>query len=269
MSLMLQGLSKPTLAKLNEDYQKIRDVTIATEIEDLLNYLFRILNIKTSSKEEQDNLDFQIPIILDFIKSKFGFLTIPEIKEAFKMYVAKEFQEVKVFRLLDCMIISDVLTAFIEFRNESLRIYEQKKQYIMLEQKNEISEKEQFDIMSDAINKKYNEYLQTKNIQEPFSHIFNELIERGIIKMPTKKTPKLSIYYDNKIQEAKNQLINEFENTSEPDKHKRKRLKEILSDIINNNENLDAKTKIEMRAKKLVLIDFFNNKKELNFEKII
>ena len=76
---MLQGLSKPTLAKLNEDYQKIRDVTIATEIEDLLNYLFRILNIKTSSKEEQDNLDFQIPIILDFIKSKFGFLTIPEI----------------------------------------------------------------------------------------------------------------------------------------------------------------------------------------------
>jgi hypothetical protein len=123
--------SKPTLAKLSEDFPKVRNVIVAEEIEDLMNYLIRILNIKTANKEEQDNLDFQMPLILDFIKSKFGTLTIPEIKEAFKMYVAKEFQELKVFRMLDCVAVGEVLAAYLHFRNESLRVYDSKKKKIL------------------------------------------------------------------------------------------------------------------------------------------
>ena len=73
----------------------------------------------------------------------------------------------------------------------------------------------------------------------------------------------------NAAQEAKKQLILEFENSKQPDKFLRKQMKEILTAIVENTENADAKSKIENRAKKLVLIDFFNKKKELNFEKII
>ena len=112
-------------------------------------------------------------------------------------------------------------------------------------------------------------FLETGNIEEPVIHIFKELIERKFIKLPTKETPKLYVYYNNKLQEAKKQIINEYENTTEPDKYKRKELKSILSSILNNEDNLDAKSKIENRAKKLVLIHFFNTKKRNNIQKII
>lgn len=126
-------LSKPTLAKLNEDYPKVKNVIAALEIEDLMNFLVRILNIKTASAEEQDHLDFQMPIILDFIKSKFGMLTIPEIKEAFKMYVAREFADIKVFRILDCVVVGEILGAYRNFSIESLRVYDAKKQKLLQE----------------------------------------------------------------------------------------------------------------------------------------
>jgi hypothetical protein len=158
---MLQGLSRPAMAVLCEDYPKIKSVINANEITDLMNYLLRILNIKVSSKEEQDNLDFQMPVILDFIKSKFGSLTIPEIKEAFKMYVAKEFPEIKVFRILDCVVVGEILNAYLDFRNESLRTYDAKKQLLLATQ-TEITE-----IEKQAIR---NEFLKL---------IFEELKARG------------------------------------------------------------------------------------------
>lgn len=131
--MIRQELSRPTLAKLNEDFPKIRTVADAAEVTDLMSYIIRILNIKVASKAEQDEMDFQMPIILDFIKSKFGTLTIPEIKEAFKMYVAREFEGIKVFRILDCILVGEILTAYTDFRNESLRIYDSKKQTLLLE----------------------------------------------------------------------------------------------------------------------------------------
>lgn len=85
------------------------------------------MNIKVSNDTEKKDLQIQMLVVMDFIKSKFGNLTIPEIKEAFKMYVAREFPEIKVFRILDCVSVGEVLDAYKSFRNESLRVYSQKK----------------------------------------------------------------------------------------------------------------------------------------------
>lgn len=156
--------SKPILAKLNEDYPKVKNVIVASEIEDLMNFLIRILNIKTATQEEQDDLDFQMPLILDFIKTKFGILTIPEIKEAFKMYVAKEFADIKVFRMLDCIVVGEILTAFVNFRNDSLRVYDDKKRLLLAEPQ-PTSEEQKKQIRND--------FLKT---------IFDELNARGYAK---------------------------------------------------------------------------------------
>lgn len=86
-----------------------------------------MMNIKVSNDTEKKDLQIQMLVVMDFIKSKFGNLTIPEIKEAFKMYVAREFPEIKVFRILDCVSVGEVLDAYKSFRNESLRVYSQKK----------------------------------------------------------------------------------------------------------------------------------------------
>lgn len=128
------GLSRPTLAILNEDYPKVKNLESKQEINGLLNFLITIINIKVSSEEEKLQLDKQMILIFDLIKTKFGSLTVPEIKEAFKMYISKEFPELKVFRILDCVVVADVLNAFKEFRNDSLRTYDFQKQKLLIEQ---------------------------------------------------------------------------------------------------------------------------------------
>lgn len=119
------------LAILNEDYPKVKTIESKQEINGLLNFLITIINIKVSSEEEKLQLDKQMVLIFDLIKTKFGSLTVPEIKEAFKMFIAKEFPELKVFRILDCVVMADVLNAYKEFRNESLRAYDRKKQNLL------------------------------------------------------------------------------------------------------------------------------------------
>ncbi|WP_176699270.1 hypothetical protein [Flavobacterium crassostreae] len=140
-NLALTGLLRPTLAILNEDYPKVKTIESKQDINSLLNFLITIINIKVSSEEEKLQLDKQMILIFDLIKTKFGSLTVPEIKEAFKMFIAKEFPELKVYRILDCVVVAEVLNAYKEFRNDSLRAYDFKKK-TLLEQPNPMTEKE-------------------------------------------------------------------------------------------------------------------------------
>ena len=194
--------SKPTLAKLSEDFPKVRNVMVAAEIEDLMNYLIRILNIKTASKEEQDNLDFQMPLILDFIKSKFGTLTIPEIKEAFKMYVAKEFPELKVFRMLDCVAVGEVLAAYLHFRNESLRVYDSKKKKI-LEELPERTESQKAADFEKLLKIVFND-LTEKGFSSDAWLLFSKLEDSGKLAM-TKEEKKVLYFKQLRIYEIEEQ----------------------------------------------------------------
>jgi hypothetical protein len=150
------------LAILNEDYPKVKTIESKQEINGLLNFLITIINIKVSSEEEKLQLDKQMVLIFDLIKTKFGSLTVPEIKEAFKMFIAKEFPELKVFRILDCVVVADVLNAYKEFRNESLQAYDRKKQNL-LEQPKPMSEEQ-----------------IKKNQEELLKIVFADLKETGI-----------------------------------------------------------------------------------------
>ncbi len=150
------------MAILNEDYPKIKNFTTERQIDDLMNYLITILGIKVQGrneeeiKTEQGKLDLQMVLVYEVIKTKFGSLTFEEVKEAMKMYVAKEFPEIKVFRLLDCIAIGEILSAFVEFRNDSLRIYSQQKQNL-LEMKKETTEKEKAEIREMFLTSIFNE----------------------------------------------------------------------------------------------------------------
>ena len=130
------------LAVIHEDYPKIRDVIDKNQIEGLLNFIPTILGIKFNSQDDKNQLDRQMILVLDLIKSKFSTLTIPEIREAFKMYVAHELPNTKVFRVVDCIAVAEVLVAYMEFRSESLRVYDQKKTMLELPQK-QLSEMEE------------------------------------------------------------------------------------------------------------------------------
>lgn len=267
--MTVQKQSRPLLAIINEDYPKIRVVNDNSEQDGLINYLITLLNIKVSNELEKQDLQVQMLVILDFVKSKFGFLTIPEIREAFKMYVAKDFGHKEIFRQLDTIVVSDVLNKFINFRADSLRKYNQDKQISIQSKSMEMTEEEKKQIMIVAVNKKYSEFLLNNDIEEPFNHVFKELVEVGKLKMPTAETPKMEMYYQKKLEDAKNQILREYGLKTSEDKLEINRIKAITEAIINNTDNQDAKAKIEIRAKKLVLIDYFTKQRELNIKTIL
>ena len=206
--------------------------------------------------------------IIEMLGGYWSNLSFEELVKAFEMERFGVFEnKTEHFQLFDCNYIAQILKKYQKWSREKkieLNISNE-----IAVQENKISEEDQFEIMSRAINEKYNYFLQNGSIEDPVIHIFSELIERKIIKIPTKETPKLSIYYDNKLLQAKEELVKEFEAATEPDRNKRKEMKEILTAILENTENADAKSKIENRAKKLVLIDFFNKQKSLNTQKIV
>jgi len=245
------------LAILNENYPKIRNLQSLSEFDDLTNFLLDTLGIKSLSEDLNEH-NYKLKFMIEFMNSKFGFLTIPEIKEAFKMYVAKDFGHKEIYRNLDTIVVSDVLNCFVDLRSEKLRAYTQSKQKLVLEAKNKISEADSEKIMTEAVNNKYLEFLETENISEPINHIFDELIERKILKMPSNEFPKLYDYYDRKLQEAKRQIEVELKTTPSLTKKEKDKISEELLKIANNSSS-----KAEIRAKKLVLIDYFTKQKEL------
>jgi hypothetical protein len=260
-SLIVQKQSRPLLAVLNEDYPKIRTVA---NCDVLIAYLIEIFNLKISSSEEKKDFDLQMLVILDFIRSEFGFLTTEEVKQAFKMYVAKKFGHKDIFRLLDVIVVSDVLNCFVEFRSDSLRTYTQKAQNLMIESQNKMSDSEKFDIMTNAINNCYIEYQETKHFSGVIIHIFDELIKRKILKMPTAETPKIQEYYDGILEKSKKEIQRELNSEVCLTKKDKNEVIIELNKIIENNSS-----KVQIRAKKLVLIDFFNKQISLNKKLII
>lgn len=142
--ILKEQLVRPALAILNEDFPKVKENN-ARELSELINFMIMILNIQKSNDEHEiKKMDQQMLLVGDLIRTKFGYLTIPEIKEAFKMLVSREFPGLKVFRILDCVSIGEVLQAYTDFRNESLRTYSHKKNAIVnaLPEKTESEKKE-------------------------------------------------------------------------------------------------------------------------------
>lgn len=179
-SLALQGLSRPSLAVINEDYPKVKNIDVA-EIETLVNFMITILNIKISSKEEEENLDIQMAMVIDLIRTKFGYLTVPEIKEAFKMYVSREFTEIKVFRMLDCVAIGDILHAFTNFRTESLRSYTEKKTALLNAPKKASDEEKK--IIRENFLRTLFEELKTSQYSADAWILFDEMEASGLLSI--------------------------------------------------------------------------------------
>lgn len=204
--------------------------------------------------------------IFNMLTGYWSVLSFEELIKAFELERFGAYDErTEHYQLFDCNYISQVLKKYQKWKRKNkmeLNINEVKEE-------NKMSEQEINQIMIDAVNNKYTEFLQLSDISEPFTHIFKELVEIGKLKMPTKETPKIEMYYQNKLAEAKSQVLTEFQNMTSTDKLERASFKAIVTEIVNDTQSDNSKSKIEVRAKKLVLIDFFNKCKNENLTKIL
>lgn len=173
----------------------------------LLNYILTLLNIKASNDDEHKDLSIQMLVVLDFVKDKFGDLTAEEIKQAFKMYVAKEFPQIKVFRILDSIVVGEVLNAYREYRNEALRTYSHKKK-LLLTQSSPVSESEKKEIRQQYLKLLFEELKQKEYCYETH-RFFLPLEANGKIVITAEEKKKLyedqlEIYIPNETQRLKN-----------------------------------------------------------------
>lgn len=199
--------------------------------------------------------------IINMLTTIWSNLSLEELIKAFELERFGVFEEkTEHYQLFDCNYISQVLKKYNKWKTQTkmdLNIENKKEENILSEE--EIETK-----TIQGVNNKYIEFKKTNEIIEPYGWIFKELVERGIIKIATAQTPKLSLYYENKLKDAKILVLNDLKDDSN-----NKSNKEIIKSIVSESYNLDAKNKIELKAKKLVLIDFFKNQISLNKEQIL
>jgi anti-anti-sigma regulatory factor len=174
---------------LKENNEKWKLATLE-EKEDCLNFMLEILNIKVVDDDAQDDIDRQLVLVNDLIARHFSSLTAPEIKEAMRMYVAKKFVDIKVFRLIDCVAIGEILTAYIEFRNQSVEPFLTKRQNL-LNAPAEKTQKEKDEIFNDFVKMIYDEVLG-KGYSTDAWYIFKKLEDNRKIEISNDE--KLEIY---------------------------------------------------------------------------
>ncbi|TDO68849.1 hypothetical protein EV143_11833 [Flavobacterium chryseum] len=244
----MTGLSRPTLAILNEDYPKVKNIESKKDINGLLNFLITILNIKVSSEEEKLQLDKQMVLIFDLIKTKFGSLTVPEIREAFKMYIAKEFPDLKVFRILDCVVVADVLNAFKEFRNDSLRTYDFKKQNLLLES-NQMTQDEK-DKNHEQLLRNVFDDLKSTGLSLDAWLLYDGLDKKSLIKISNAQKKEMyakqaQIYLTETVQETTQRYFHSA--------------KTVIEDIRNKIEKGKIIGSVANKCKSIVVSNFLKN----------
>lgn len=139
------------------------------------------MGINVNSELSQQELDKKIVVIFKFIDGYFSKLTVEEIVEAFRMYVARKFPDVKVFRMIDCVSVSEVLNAYIEYRDKAIAPFIEKRK-ILLNAPLEKTEAEKEQIFKEFVTMVYNE-IQEEGYSKDSWQLFSDLEKSGFIKV--------------------------------------------------------------------------------------
>lgn len=259
MTLNQLSQNRPVIAVLNEDFPKLRE-SGANDLSALINYIIIILNIKIEdSEEEVKRMNQQMIMVGDFLRTKFGYLTIPEIQEAFKMYVAREFSHIKVFRILDCPSIGEVLQAYTDFRAEALRRYSQQKSNL-LQAPPGLTEEDKKKIRNQLIDIIFDD-LKKYNHSNDAHFLYDELYDSGKIKVTDLEK---KILYQKELQKYSSEQRIEIEKRGLASRTKL--LEELKTKIESKNKILTVQNRCKSFLASEYLIRNLEEFEKLKFE---
>jgi hypothetical protein len=243
--------------KSNFSNVKIRDRKTEPNVNILLAICWGKICGLAGIKTEVDQ--FVIEDITKMIFYAYSDLTIEEIYKAFELerYGVYE-NKTEHFQLFNSDYISTILKKYRVWKNNTKihhNINEEKKST------SEISDEEKEKIIVAGVNRVFEEFRETKNIDGPTEYLFDFLVEKGKIK--TKGTEALVMYYQTKLEEAKLQLKKETEKTEAKSPAEKKQFKIDLERIISGQSG-----KILIRAKKNILFEYFNKQIQLDQQTI-
>ena len=244
------SLAPVSFLKKNYEFKKIRDRRTEPNITTFLGVTWLKICMLCGIKQNQSSEVWQD--ITNLIFSYYSDLTVEEIFKAFELERFGEYPErTEHYQFFNSEYVSAVLKKYKVWKNNT------KIQHNITKPENiaslpSISDSHKEEILINGIIRVFNEYKTTKILPEPNTHIFDELISRGLILGAN--TPKLEKYYAEKMEQAKFELKLELESQkSSVGFIERKNISREIESIINGNSN-----KIIVKTKKIVLKEYFD-----------
>lgn len=233
--------------KSNYDNKKVRERKNEPNIMMVFSVLFNKIMGMAGISTRLD--EFNATDITKMIFNLHSELTIEEIYKAFELERHFGYEEkTEHYNLFNADYISKIFMKYKKWKQNQKHIHN----ISPPKQIPEMTDSEKKQIIDNGIIRKYNEYVETQSIEEPFVYIFDELIERNVIKSRGENTPSLDQYYQNKINQAHLEITKELKNFTSADKSERNSVKAELERVINGSSN-----KVEIRAKRIILGEFF------------
>lgn len=238
--------------KSNYGFVKLRNRKTEPEIRILIGIAMTKVAVLLGLKGIDD---LNKPDIANAIFNQYSDLTLEEIYKAFELerynvYDAKT----EHYQLFNAEYVTAILKKYKAYKR---LIREEHKIFPPQNIKSDIDDEEKEKILKNAVNRVFNEYIETKTIEGITEYIFDFLVEKGKIK--TKGSEALVKYYEDKLTEAKEQLKKETETAEAKSPAEKKQFKIDLERIIAGQSG-----KILIRAKKNILFEYFNKQIQLN-----
>ncbi len=232
--------------KQNYSFIRLRDRKSEPEFGMLLGVTLAKICALAGIKSEIDSL-----IKHDLTKMIFysyGDLTLEEIYKAFELERHGTYEtKTEHFNLFNADYVSSILKKYKEWRQQMRRTH-----YLSPPKPTtEMEDSEKKQIIDNGIIRKFNEFKESKKIEDPFVYIFDELFDRKIIK--GSDTPALAMYYQKKLEQANLEIVTELKNFTSADKAERNKIKDELEKILSGDSS-----KVQIRAKRIILTEFFN-----------
>jgi hypothetical protein len=253
----------PTIPYLKKTFEieKIRVSRIETDFKQQFAIMLTKIANLSGIKAEIDELNAKD--ITKMILSKFNGLSIPEIYKSFELERYGEYgKKTDHFQLFNAEYVSAILIKYKEWKITQLKA--NNIPLVIEEKKEDLSEEEKKEIMSNAIINKFLSYKETGEIEEPFAHVLEELVERNLIRVTNNL--KVIEYYHWAYDQAREQLTKEYAEARSANPTERTQIKQELVKIMNSDS-----PKIRLRQMRIVLGDFFNKhiRLETDFETLI
>lgn len=264
MQTFMTSLNSVSFLKKNYELKKIYERKTEPNIITFLSVTWLKICMLSGLKENQNHEVWQD--ITNLIFNFHSDLTLEEIWKAFELERFREYSEkTEHYQFFNSEYVSAVLKKYRVWK-QNTKIQHNITKPLTENLLPEKTDSEKTEILNNGIIRVFNRFKEINSIDEPCSHLYDEVVRRGFITGAV--GPKSTAYYDKKKDEAKSLLEKEMkEELSKSNKTQRRQIQESLEQLQNNNYN----SKLINRTKKLVLEDYFKKliSENIDLEKLL
>lgn len=217
-------------------------------------------------KEKTDQLTMSE--IMRMCMMVYAHLTPEEIYKAFELERMRMYEsKTEHYQLFDTGYAAEILQKYEAWKLELKQKHNITRETAVPVQNQlpAVSESQKTEIMNQAIERLFEEYKSNKAFLPPFSHVFQELVERGVIPYPNEKSsPKLKEWYSEKRRLAQELVEKEIKaEISNPERTQNRVFLQQVLDQVQQSEH----EKIELKLQQIILEGVFQ--KRINENKSI